>query len=173
MKKLNILILTMTALAGFFALTFGAPRSWAQGVDNNAVFELDGNTQDNPAFAGLDWESTFPPNTPLTPNPIQDPAPVTIFTTGGSKYTNNVSQWRHKSGSVPDKDNILQAVAAALALPNGDTAVYSPRRASTAAAMPRSASGSSSRTSLRNPTGLSDPRPGKSPTTLMETFSCW
>src|SRR6266487_5682420 len=124
MKKLSILILTMLALVGFFVLTFGAPRSWAQGVDNNAVFELDGNTQDNPAFTGLDWESTFPPNIPLTANPIQDPAPLTIFTTGGSKDTNDVSQWRHRSGSVPDKDNILQAVAAALALPNGDTAVY-------------------------------------------------
>src|SRR5262249_24572971 len=105
------------------ALTFGAPRSWAQGVDNNAVFELDGNTQDG-APAGLDWESTFPPNTPLTQNPIQDPAPLTIYTTGGSKDTNDVSQWKHKSGSVPDKDNILQAVAAGLALPNGDTAIY-------------------------------------------------
>src|SRR6266536_5007086 len=122
-SKLNILILTMIALG--FALTFGAPRSWAQsGVDNNAVFELDGNTQDNPAFTGLDWESTFPPGTPLTPNPIQDPAPLTIFTTGGSQDINDVSQWRHRSGSVPDKDNILQAVATALALPNGDTAVY-------------------------------------------------
>ena len=107
-----------------FALTFGAPRSWAQGVDNPAVFELDGNTQDNPAGGALDWESTFPPGTPLTANPIQDPAPLTIYTTGGSKDINNVSQWRHKSGSVPDKDNILQAMAAALALPNGDTAVY-------------------------------------------------
>jgi hypothetical protein len=124
MKHLSILTLTMIALVGFVVLTFGAPSSWAQGVDNNAVFELDGNTQDNPAFAGLDWESTFPPGTPLTPNPIQDPAPLTIFTTGGSKDNNDVSQWRHKSGSVPDKDNILQAVAAALALPNGDTAVY-------------------------------------------------
>jgi hypothetical protein len=125
MKKLNILILTMIALG--FVLTFGAPRSWAQtGVDNPAVFELDGNTQDNPAFSGLDWESTFPPATPRTsPFPIQDPAPLTIFTTGGSKDINDVSKWRHKSGSVPDKDNILQAVAAALPLPNnGGEAIY-------------------------------------------------
>ena len=122
MKKLNILMLTMIALAG---LTFVAPRSWAQtGVDNNNVFELDGNTQDNPALPGLDWESAFPPGTPLTANPIQDPAPQTIFTQGGSKDTNDVSQWKWKNGSVPDKDNILQAVATALALPNGDTAVY-------------------------------------------------
>src|SRR5215831_14971035 len=125
MKQLNILILTMIAFVGFFAFTFGAPSSSAQtGVDNNAVFELDGNTQDNPAFTGLDWESTFPPGTPLTANPIQDPAPQTIFTTGGSKDPNDVSQWKWKNGSIPDKDNILQAVAAALALPNGDTTVY-------------------------------------------------
>src|SRR5215472_9656632 len=122
MKKLNILMLTMIALAG---LTFVAPRSWAQtGVDNNNVFELDGNTQDN-APPGLDWESAFPPGTPLTANPIQDPAPLTIFTTGGSKDTNDVSQWKWKNGSVPDKDNILQAVAVGLQLPaGGGTAIY-------------------------------------------------
>ena len=110
-----------------FALTFGAPRSWAQtGVDNDTVFELDGNTQDNPALSGLDWESAFPPATPRTsPFPIQDPAPQTIFTTGGSKDINDVSQWRHKNGSVPDKDNLLQAVAAAFQLPgSAGTAIY-------------------------------------------------
>jgi hypothetical protein len=118
MKKLNILILTMIALAG---LTFVAPRSWAQtGVDNPAIFELEGNTANDPALAGQDWDTV----TPLTPNPIQDPAPQTIFTTGGSKDTNDVSQWKWKNGSVPDKDNILQAVATALALPSGDTAIY-------------------------------------------------
>jgi hypothetical protein len=106
------------------ALTCGAPMAWAQGVDNNTVFELDGNTQDDPALTGLDWESTFPPGTPLTANAIQDPAPLTIYTTGGSKDTNDVSQWQHKSGSAPDKDNILQAVATARTLPSGDTAVY-------------------------------------------------
>jgi hypothetical protein len=118
MKKLNILILTMIALVG---LTFVAPRSWAQsGVDNPAIFELDGNTANDPNLAGQDWDTV----TVLTPNPIQDPAPQTIFTTGGSKDTNDLSQWRWKNGSVPDKDNILQAVATALALPNGDTAIY-------------------------------------------------
>ncbi len=124
MKKLSILTCTMIALG--FALTFGAPRSWAQtGVDNNTVFELDGNTQDNPALSGLDWESTFPPATPRTsPFPIQDPAPQTIFTTGGSKDINDVSQWRWKNGSVPDKDNILQAVAVALPLPGNGEAIY-------------------------------------------------
>src|SRR5260370_34742627 len=118
MKKLSILTLSMLALVGF-VLTFGAPRSWAQtGVDNNNVFELDGNTQDN-APPGLDWESTFPPGTPLTANPIPDPAPLTIYTTGGVKDTNDVSQWKWKNGSVPDKDKILQTMATAPALPNG------------------------------------------------------
>ena len=112
----------LSMVVGLLLATTGA---WAQtGVDNPAVFELEGNTQDDPDITGLDWESTFPPDTPMTANPIQDPVPLTIFTTGGSKDINDVSQWRHKSGSVPDKDNILQAVAAALALPDGDTAVY-------------------------------------------------
>ena len=118
MKKLNILILTMIALAG---MTFVAPRSWAQtGVDNPAIFELEGNTANDPALAGQDWDTV----TPLTPNPIQDPAPQTIFTQGGSKDVNDVSQWKWTNGAVPGKDNILQAVATALALPNGHTAVY-------------------------------------------------
>jgi hypothetical protein len=114
------LVVLSLAFTGFINST----PAIAQGVDNNAIFELDGNTQDNPAQAGLDWESVFPPNTPMTANPIQDPAPLTIFTTGGSKDGNDIAQWRHRSGSVPDKDNILQAVAAALQLPNGDMAVY-------------------------------------------------
>jgi len=126
--KSNILIHTMIALVGFVALTFGAPRSWAvPGVDQpGGPFELDGNTQDNSgAGAPFDWESTFPANTPLTAIPIQDPAPRSIFTTGGSKDVNDVSQWRWKDGSVPDKDNILQAMAAAFPLPNnGGEAIY-------------------------------------------------
>ena len=118
MKK----FLTIIALVGFVVLTFGAPSSWAlTGVDNPAVFELDGNTQVN---ATVDWESTFSPTIPQTLQPIQDPAPQTIFTTGGSKDPNDVSQWKWKNGSVPDKDNITQAAAVALALPSGDTAVY-------------------------------------------------
>src|SRR5262245_54270577 len=126
MKRVWSFTTTPAFMLGFVilvALTFGASMSWAQGVDNPAVFQLDGNTQDN-GPAGLDWASTFPPTTPTTANPIQDPAPSTIYTTGGPKDTNDVSQWRHKDGSVPDKDNILQAVAVARTLPNGDTAVY-------------------------------------------------
>src|SRR5262245_28639116 len=122
--RLSAVPAVMLGVVMLVALTCGAPLAWAQGVDNLAVFELDGNTQDNPASTGLDWESTFPAGTPITQNPIQDPAPLTIYTTGGSKDTNDVSQWRHKSGSVPDKDNILQAMAVARLLPNGDTAVY-------------------------------------------------
>ena len=120
MKKLNILTLTMIALG--FALTFVAPRSWAQnGVDNPAIFELDGNTANDPALAGQDWDTV----TALTPNPIQDPGNQTIFTGGQSKDTNDVSQWKWKNGGgFPDKDNILQAVATALALPNGHTGIY-------------------------------------------------
>ena len=121
MRKLKTFILNTIGLSGFFALTFGAPSSWAQtGVDNNAIFELDGNTANNPNLAGQDWNTV----TTLTPNPIQDPAPQTIFTTGGSKDPLDVSQWRWTNGSVPDKDNILQAVATALPLPNGHTAIY-------------------------------------------------
>ncbi|HET8550818.1 MAG TPA: hypothetical protein VFL57_22575, partial [Bryobacteraceae bacterium] len=92
-----------------------------QGVDNPAVFELDGNTQ---VSSSKDWESTFAAGTPKTLIPIQDPAPNSIYTGGGSKDTNDVSQWKHKDGSVPDKDDIRQAAAVALPLPNGNLAIY-------------------------------------------------
>jgi hypothetical protein len=42
---------------------------------------------------------------------LHDPAPRTIFTGGGSKDEEDVSQWQWKNGSVPDKDNLLQAFA--------------------------------------------------------------
>jgi hypothetical protein len=113
----------LKTFVGTLVFALATSGAWAQGVDNPNVFELDGNTQDG-ADPGLDWQSTFPPGTPTTALPIQDPAPLTIFTTGGSKDVNDTGQWRWSNGSVPDKDNILQAVAAALNLPNGDTAVY-------------------------------------------------
>jgi hypothetical protein len=44
---------------------------------------------------------------------IWDPAPKTIFTTGGSKDVYDISSWKWKDGAVPDKDDIIDAYAAA------------------------------------------------------------
>jgi uncharacterized repeat protein (TIGR01451 family) len=43
---------------------------------------------------------------------IVDPGGTTIFTTGGSKDDLDIPNWRHTSGSVPDKDEITNAYAA-------------------------------------------------------------
>src|SRR5262249_19859051 len=44
---------------------------------------------------------------------LPDVGNITIFTTGGSKDINDVSQWGHTNGSSPDKDDITNAYAAA------------------------------------------------------------
>ncbi|MEJ2402394.1 MAG: hypothetical protein P8Y52_13530, partial [Xanthomonadales bacterium] len=49
---------------------------------------------------------------------IPDPAPQTIYTTGGSKDVYDISGWKWKDGSVPDKDDIIDAYAAAYINPD-------------------------------------------------------
>ncbi|MBI2395570.1 MAG: hypothetical protein HYV09_38750 [Deltaproteobacteria bacterium] len=51
---------------------------------------------------------------------------TTIFTGGGSKDPEDVSKWKWKSntGSVPDKDDIVNAYAAAYNDTNGDLIIY-------------------------------------------------
>ena len=103
-------------------------------VDGNppGLFELEGNIPDA-ATAGDDWGGLYA-NTATKANLITftgitaDPAPASIFTQGGSKDVNDVSEWKHTNGSVPDKDDITNAYAAAYNNPtdvcfNGTTAV--------------------------------------------------
>lgn len=105
-------------------------------VDSN--FEIDApsaNALDN-ADAGDDWQTVyrckvggagydaalcadlggFNANLINTTGILFDPHPATIFWKGGSKDVNDVSQWWHTSGAVPDKDQILHAGAAAYAV---------------------------------------------------------
>jgi hypothetical protein len=100
-------------------------------VDDNDVFELEGNPQDN-APPGEDWQTYFNASNPVPPFPagnaaaktfVTDPSGTTIFTQGGSKDINGVSAWRHTSGSVPDKDDIIHAFAAAYIV-NGELIIY-------------------------------------------------
>lgn len=87
-------------------------------VDGNppGLFELEGNIPDG-AAAGDDWGGLFAgtegPNLITFTEILADPAPATIFTQGGSKDVNDVSAWKHTNGSVPDKDDITNAYAAA------------------------------------------------------------
>jgi hypothetical protein len=81
------------------------------------VFELDGNAVTNHSGTGLpdDWDRINPgPNSHAAVSSfVVDPPNATIFTGGGSKDVLDISQWKFTSGSVPDKDEITDAYAAA------------------------------------------------------------
>jgi hypothetical protein len=83
-------------------------------VDNNGVFELDGNADDE-IIAGDDWDTLYGGGGSQTEftfitdkNGFDD-----IFTGGGSKTPNDPEDWLWKSSPPPpDKDNITHAYAA-------------------------------------------------------------
>lgn len=99
----------------------GAP---ALAVDQLGFFELDGNAINDSMGAVDDWEDlnggggSADAFTGVNP----DPAPESIFT-GGRKDIQEISEWGHKNGSVPDKDDITNAYAASYN-DNGDLIVY-------------------------------------------------
>ncbi len=78
--------------------------------------ELDGNAVDEAAAAD-DWDTIlgFAAGAPsdLKNVFIADGSGTTIFTTGGSKDDLDIPNWQCTNGNVPDKDDILNAYAAA------------------------------------------------------------
>lgn len=93
-------------------------------MDDPSIFELDGNAQDG-APAGDDW-ATIHAGTDsalATTGIVSDPAGQTIFTGGSTKDDLDISGWLHSTGSVPDKNEITNAYAAAYD-DGGDLAVY-------------------------------------------------
>ena len=90
-------------------------------VHDTGAFELDGNATDQVVLAGDDWENIFN-NTSTTSTAstfVNDGSlNATIFTGGGSKDPQDVSQWAWKDGAggLPDKDNLLDAFAARYSL---------------------------------------------------------
>jgi hypothetical protein len=94
-----------------------------------SVFELDGNAVTNHTGTGLpdDWDRINPgPNSHAAVSSfVVDPPSTTIFTGGGSKDVQDISQWQYTSGSVPDKDEINDAYAAAYTdATTGDVLLY-------------------------------------------------
>jgi hypothetical protein len=109
-------------LATALAVAIAPAPALAQ-VDDNLVFELDGNTQDGDgAGAKLDWESNLSGLSGSTV-PITDQDGKSIFTTGGSKDEQDISNWRHKDGSVPPKDEMIHAAAKVVNLTGGRPAI--------------------------------------------------
>lgn len=95
----------------------------AHSVHETGTFELDGNVADA-GTAGDDWASVnfggLSGSQLAKTGVITDAAPATIFAGGGSKDDldlngplSSAGGWKHKSGSVPDKDDITNAYAVA------------------------------------------------------------
>ncbi|HET9975800.1 MAG TPA: hypothetical protein VFQ20_00050 [Burkholderiaceae bacterium] len=95
----------------------------ARSVHETGTFELDGNVAD-PGTPGDDWASAnfggVGGSQLAKTGVIADAAPASIFTGGGSKDDldlngplSGAGGWKHKSGSVPDKDDITNAYAVA------------------------------------------------------------
>jgi len=107
----------------------------AYAVHDINIFELDGNVADSPAGTPDDWSSvndsgglpscatSAPPCLIAKTGVLADPAPASIFTGGGSKDDLDIPKWKWKNGSVPDKDDITNAYAAAYNV-GGDLVVY-------------------------------------------------
>ena len=88
------------------------------------VIELDGNITDAaPGPTPDDWDTLNCDggNALVKTGVLHDGLGVTIFTGGGSKDPDLLQSWKHKNGSVPDKDEIINAYAAKYTgSPSGD-----------------------------------------------------
>src|SRR5262245_44571202 len=77
-------------------------------VNVGTVFELDGNILD--AAGGVDdWQTVNclgGGSSIVKTGVLTDPTGISVFTTGGSKDDQEITEWRHKDGSVPPKDEI-------------------------------------------------------------------
>jgi hypothetical protein len=98
----------------------------ALSINDTTPFELDGNVTDA-GGGGDDWSTANYGGiggTQLAKTGVlADPRPTSIFVGGGSKDDLDVSQWKFKDGSVPDKDDITNAYAVAYKV-NTDLVIY-------------------------------------------------
>lgn len=109
------------------ALSFKAPTAapTPTGTDPiTGVIELDGDITDAaPGPTPDDWNTLNCDggNALVKTGVLHDGLGLTIFTGGGSKDPDLLSSWKHKNGSVPDKDEIINAYAAKYTgSPSGD-----------------------------------------------------
>jgi len=111
-------ILLGTAFSVVLLALFVVPAGAIHQLPDSS-FELDKDAVDNTSDARDDWENVFDGTDSATFTTdeggngiVEDPFGTTIFTTGGSKDDLDVDSWRHKSGSVPPKDEISNSYAA-------------------------------------------------------------
>lgn len=126
---------SILSLALLIHVPLAPAASFSPGGQNDPNLELDANIQnagvtDEEGFPGDDWETVYKTVQNITPRQtlnsnivayswVADPAPLSIFTGGGSKDVNDIPMWKQKDGSVPDKDDITHAMAAAYGVPDG------------------------------------------------------
>ncbi|HAG09283.1 MAG TPA: hypothetical protein DCK87_06975, partial [Desulfotomaculum sp.] len=118
----------LLAIVAFVMLLLLMSTGAALALPNGTTFELDRNAQDSNAKNVLpdDWDSLFPVNQSPAAKVavfVPDPEKNNIFTTGGSKDINDVTEWGWTAGNVPDKDDITNAYAAAYNV-DGDLIIY-------------------------------------------------
>jgi hypothetical protein len=105
------------------------PTTTVRSLDQAGALALDGDavSEENllQSEASDDWDMVN--NNAGSPvartGVIEDPAPNQSTFTGGRKDIQDISEWKHKAGSVPDKDDITNAYAAAYE-ENGDLIIY-------------------------------------------------
>lgn len=104
-------LLTAAAAAGLVAGTLLSASS-VLAVHDDLAFELDRNAVSGGA-PGEDWDVVFNnTDTADAASFVPDGNGPTIFTGGGSKDDLNTTGWKHKNGSTPDKDELLNGYAA-------------------------------------------------------------
>src|SRR4051812_39585240 len=101
------------------------------------LFQLDGNTANDPALTGNDWNDVYgcDPDPGLCATfgfvshnclgggmeaPENDP---TSFIGGNTKDINDLRDWSWTDPSAPDKDELLDAYSASYVAPNGHSIV--------------------------------------------------
>jgi len=116
-----------------------SPSSPGGGVDDTAVFELEGNALDDAqigilAAPGDDWQDVYHSVTGGTPtahtsavsfvSDIVNSQSDSSFLGTSSKDTQDITQWTWTGSKAQAKDDIAHAYAAGYTLTNGDTAIY-------------------------------------------------
>ena len=98
-------------------------KTLAPFLDNvTSVLEIDGDIVDDPAGLPEDWDTiNCDGGVAIAKSGVLfDGLGSSIFTGGGSKDPEFLALWKHKNGSVPDKDELLNAYAAKYVGPTGD-----------------------------------------------------
>ncbi len=124
-KDSKIIRVVLSVLVG--GLLLMAPL-YSNAANELTLFELEGNAVDDAGTPGDDWDTVLlgsGGSSISTTGVVVDQTDTSIFTQGGSKDTQDIPKWRWKDGSVPDKDDITNAYAAAYLEPsNNDLLIY-------------------------------------------------